>query len=78
MLAVIEMLPQMVRAGDYDRHHMALRQMTKIASRVGTFETHISLRDSFKAGASAEMDVVREEVQAAILLQAFTDLDEEE
>lgn len=78
MSPVIEMLPQMVRAGDYDRHHMALRQMTKIASRVGTFETHISLRDSFKAGASAEMDVVREEVQAAILLQAFTDLDEEE
>lgn len=78
MLPVIEVLPQMVRAGDYDRHHMVLRQMTKIASRVETFEAHISLRGSFKAGASAEIDVVREEVQAAISLQAFTDLDDEE
>ncbi|ATF93800.1 DEAD/DEAH box helicase [Cedecea neteri] len=78
MLPVIEMLPLMVRAGDYDRHHMVLRQMTKIASRVETFEEHISLRGSFKAGASAEIDIVKEDVQAAITLQAFTDLDDEE
>nr|WP_314508573.1 DEAD/DEAH box helicase [uncultured Pantoea sp.] len=76
MLPLIEMLPQMVRTGDYDRHHTALRQMKKIASRVGTFETLISMRDSFKAGASADMDAVRDEVQAAISLQVFTDLDD--
>lgn len=75
MSPMIDMLPQMVRAGDYDRHHTALRQMTKIASRVGTFEVHIALRGSFRAGASEEMDVVREEINAAIVLQAFTDFD---
>jgi superfamily II DNA/RNA helicase len=68
MLPVIDMLPQMVRAGDYDRHHTALRQMTTVTSRVETFEAHVALRGSFKAGASAEMDVVREEVTIAMLL----------
>lgn len=29
MPSIINMLSQMVRAGDYDRHHMALRQMIK-------------------------------------------------
>jgi replicative superfamily II helicase len=78
MLPVIDMLPQMVRAGDYDRHHAALRQMTTAASRVETFESYLSLRGSFKAEPSAEMAVVRDEVTAAILLQSFTDLGEEE
>lgn len=77
-LPVIDMLPQMVRAGDYDRHHSALRQMTTNASRVETFGAHVALRGSFKAGASAEMDVVRGEVTTAMFLQAFTDLDDEE
>lgn len=78
LLPVIDMLPQMVRAGDYDRHHAALRQMTTAASRVETFEAHTALRGSFKAGASAEMDVVRDEVTTATLLRSFTDLDDEE
>jgi superfamily II DNA/RNA helicase len=77
MPPVIEMLPQMVRAGDYDRHHTALRQATKNASRVGTFEMHITLRDSYRVEASAAMDAVREEVNTAILLQAFTDFNDE-
>ncbi|WP_368889323.1 DEAD/DEAH box helicase [Morganella morganii] len=77
MSLVIEMLPQMVRAGDYDRHHMALRQINKIASRVETFETHVLLRDSFKAGAYAEMDVVRKDVKTAISHQKFMDLDDD-
>ena len=77
-LPVVDMLPQMVRAGDHDRHHTALRQMTTNASRVETFGAYVSLRGSFKAGASAEMDVVRDEVTTAMLLQSFTDLDDEE
>ncbi|MBE9013851.1 DEAD/DEAH box helicase, partial [Pseudanabaenaceae cyanobacterium LEGE 13415] len=77
-LPVVDMLPQMVRVGDHDRHHTALRQMTTNASRVETFGAYVSLRGSFKAGASAEMDVVRDEVTTAMLLQSFTDLDDEE
>lgn len=76
ILPVINMLPQMVRAGDYDRHHTALRQMITNASRVKTLEEHVALRGYFKAGASAEMDAVREEVSSAMLLRAFTDLDD--
>lgn len=78
MLPAIDMLSQMVRAGDYDRHHAALRQMTTAASRVDTFESCLALRGHFKAGPSAEMDVVRDEVTTAILIQSFTDLGEEE
>ncbi len=77
MLPLIDMLPQMVRAGDYDRHHAALRQRKATSSRVETFEEHVALRVFFRAGASAEMEIVREEARAAILLRAFTDFDNE-
>lgn len=78
MLPVIDMLPQMVRAGDHDRHHAAMRLMKTAASRVSTFETHLALRESFKASASAEMDTVRDEVTTAILVQTLSDWDEED
>jgi len=78
ILPVVDMLPQMVRAGDYDRHHAAMRLMKTSASRVETFETHLALRESFKAGASAEMDTVRDEVTAAMLVQSLSDWDDED
>lgn len=78
VLPIIDMLPQMVRAGDYDRHHAALRQITTAASRVETFEACLALRGHFKAGPSAEMDVVRNEVTAAMLFQSFKGLNDEE
>ena len=62
-----------IRDRDYDRHHAALRQSTSNASRVETFETYSALQGYFMAGASAEMDVVRDEVSTAILLQSFND-----
>jgi hypothetical protein len=52
--------------------------MTTIASRVETFELYVGLSEFFNIGASAEMEVVREEVTSAMLLQAFKDIDEEE
>lgn len=78
LLPVIDMLPQMVRAGDYNRHHAILRQSTAAASRVGTYETYLSLRDRFNAGPDAEMEAVREEVETALILRSFTVLDDEE
>lgn len=78
LLPVIDMLPQMVRAGDYNRHHAILRQSTAAPSRVGTYETYLSLRDRFNAGPDAEMEAVREEVETALILRAFTVLDDEE
>lgn len=77
-LPVIDMLPQMVRAGDHDRHQAALRQMTTSASRVETFEACVSMREYFKAGPVAEMDAIRNEVTNAMMVQAFADLNEEE
>lgn len=78
MLPLIDMLPQMVRAGDYDRHHTALRQMIASSSRIESFEAIVALRGSFKADAYAEMDVVREEVSSAIVLQSFMASDDEQ
>ncbi len=76
LLPLIDMLPQMVRAGDYDRHQAALRQMTAAASRIETFEARASMRAYFKAGPLSEMEIVREEVTNALMIQAFTDLNE--
>lgn len=52
--------------------------MTTNASRVETYEAHVALRGTFKAGASAEMEVVRDEVTTAMLLQSFAELDDED
>ncbi|CAE6953574.1 hypothetical protein R69608_05970 [Paraburkholderia nemoris] len=78
MPPVIDMLPQMVRAGDHDRHHAALRQTKTIASRVETFESYLALRPYFKTGPSADMDAVRNDVTTAILLRSITELSDEE
>jgi superfamily II DNA/RNA helicase len=77
-LPLVDMLPQMVRAGDHDRHQTALRQMTTAASRVETFEACAAIRGYFKAGASSEMEIIRDEVTSAMMIQAFTDLSEDE
>ena len=77
-LPVVEMLPQMVRAGDHDRHHSALRQMRTVASRVETFEASVALAKYFSAGSSAEMDAVRDEVTSALMIQSLEDLGEDD
>ena len=76
-LPVVEMLPQMVRAGDHDRHHSALRQLRTVASRVETFEASVALAKYFSAGSSAEGDVVRDEVTRALIIHSLEDLGEE-
>ncbi|MBP6018375.1 MAG: DEAD/DEAH box helicase [Burkholderiaceae bacterium] len=76
MMPVIDMLPQMVRAGDHDRYQAALRQMTTAASRVETFEKCVAMRKYFTADPAAKTDTIRDEVNAAIAFQAFMDLDE--
>ena len=78
LLPVIDMLPQMVRAGDYDRHHTALRQMTTNASRVETFAARMALGGAFKASATAEIDIVREEVKTANMMQSLTSFGDDE
>ncbi|WCE10204.1 DEAD/DEAH box helicase [Pseudomonas sp. JBR1] len=74
---IIELLPQMVKAGDYDRHHMALRQIAILPSRVGTFKMHTEMTIYFKADALAEMDVIRDEINLAILQQTFSSSSED-
>lgn len=77
-LPVIEMLPQMVRAGDHDRHHSALRQMSTVASRAETFEAAAGLAKYFSAESSAKMDAVRNEVTNALVIQSLGDFDKDD
>ncbi|PCD02449.1 DEAD/DEAH box helicase [Sphingomonas spermidinifaciens] len=76
LLPVVEMLPQMVRAGDHDRHHTALRQMRTVASRVATYEASVKLAKHFSALSTAEMDAVRDDVNRAMIIESFDDFGE--
>ncbi|XHS00620.1 hypothetical protein ACFB49_22190 [Sphingomonas sp. DBB INV C78] len=78
LLPVVEMLPQMVRAGDHDRHHTALRQMRTVASRVATYEASVTLAKHFSAGSTAEMDAIRDEVTQAMIIESLEDFGEED
>lgn len=74
-LSVIDMLPQMVRAGDHDRHHAVLRQTQSISSRVQTYELCEELRSHFSKGPLSSIEEVRDDVRAAILMKVFTGSD---
>ena len=71
---VIEMLQQMVKAGDFNRHHSSLRRETNSTSRVGSYEEFKTMADSFVANASAELETVQDEVRHALDLRSFSDI----
>ena len=74
-LPIIDMLPQMVKNGDYDRHHMALRQYVPGASRVITYKTYEQHCTHFTKSSSMSFDSVRDEVSMALNAALFDDLD---
>jgi hypothetical protein len=74
-LPMIDMLPQMLRNGDYDRHHMALRQNTPGASRVTTYKTYEQHCTHFTKSSSMSFDSVRKEVSTALIAAMFDDFD---
>ena len=73
---VIEMLQQMTKAGDFNRHHFCLRKETNNASRVGSYEDLKTIADGFSADASAELEAVQNEVRHALILRSFSSLDD--
>lgn len=68
---VIEMLQQMVKAGDFNRHHSCLRRETNSTSRVGSYEELETMADDFEADGSAELETVQNEVKHAIIIRSF-------
>ena len=66
-LSVIDMLPQMVRAGDYDRHHTVLRQTQTVSSRVQTYDICETLRPRFSAPPLSSIEEIRNDVSMAML-----------
>jgi len=70
---VIEMLPQMIRAGDHTRHHAILRQLQAVSSRVKTYKRCEQLRSNFSAGPQSSIEEIRHDVTLATLVEAFTD-----
>lgn len=67
-LPVIDMLPLMVRAGDYDRHQAVLRQTQTVSSRVQTYYLCEELRSRFSAGPLSSIEEVLNDVSTAILM----------
>lgn len=71
---VIAMLQQMVKAGDFNRHHSCLRRETNSTSRVGSYEDLQTMLDGFSADASAELETVQDEVSLALALRSFSSI----
>ncbi|MDD1139180.1 DEAD/DEAH box helicase [Pseudomonas sp. TNT2022 ID233] len=70
---IIEMLPQMIRAGDHTRHHAILRQLQAVSSRVKTYKRCEQLSSSFSAGPQSSIEEIRHDITLATLAEAFTD-----
>jgi hypothetical protein len=71
---VIEMLQQMVKAGDFNRHHSCFRRETNSTTRVGSYEDLKTIGDGFSADASADLDTVHNEVREALALRLFSSI----
>lgn len=71
---VIEMLQQMVKAGDFNRHHFCLRRETNSITRVGSYEELQTIADGFSAGSSAELETVLNEVRLALAVKSFSSI----
>jgi superfamily II DNA/RNA helicase len=69
---IIEMLPQMIRAGDLTRHHAILRQLQAVSSRVKTHKRWEKLRPNFSAGPQSTIEEIRNDVTMATLVEVFT------
>lgn len=74
---IIELLQQMVKMGDFDRHHYCLRLETNSSTRVGSFEDYTSLKERFTADAEAALEVVRHDVTTALAFRLLISLDDE-
>ncbi len=72
-LPLVDLLPQMLKNGDHDRHHMALRQSVG-ASRVATFKLYKEYRSYFSESSSMSFDSVRDEVKIALFAELFQEL----
>ena len=72
---VIDMLQQMVKAGDHNRHHSVLRQMTASTTRVGCFEEYEKLREHFTIDPQSDFDAVRNDVEKAVIIHEFSKLE---
>ncbi|SEK17495.1 DEAD/DEAH box helicase [Pacificibacter marinus] len=73
---IIEMLQQMVKAGDFNRHHAWLRRETNNTSRVGSYEELKTIEDGFSADANADLDTVHNEVRVALAIRMFSSIDD--
>ncbi|APO82540.1 DEAD/DEAH box helicase [Pseudomonas putida] len=70
-LEIVDLLPQMVRYGDHDRHHMVLRQNMTDSSRVSTYHAYKRYKSRFNTSSMISFDSVRDEVNEAIFLEAL-------
>ncbi|MFJ4397317.1 DEAD/DEAH box helicase [Pseudomonas sp. NPDC089396] len=74
-LEFIELLPQMIRAGDHDRHQFVLRQNMVGSSRVATYDAYIRHLQSFDLNPNVSLDVVRSEVSGVLMLELLKGFD---
>ncbi|TKK28972.1 DEAD/DEAH box helicase [Pseudomonas sp. CFBP13528] len=74
-LDFIELLPQMIRAGDYNRHQFVLRQNMAGSSRVAIHEAYLRLQASFDLNPNSSIDAVRSEVRDALFLDLLRGFD---
>lgn len=68
---IIELLQQMVKAGDFDRHQYCLRLESESNTRVGCFEEYSSLKEKFTVIPDADIETIRQEVSSVYIFQMF-------
>lgn len=72
---IIELLQQMVKVGDFDRHQYCLRWETGSDTRVGCFEEYSSLKENFTMNPDADIDTIRQNVSVAHAIQMFSSVE---
>ena len=72
---IIELLQQMVKVGDFDRHQYCLRWETGSDTRVGCFEEYFSLKEHITLNPDDDIDTIRQNVSLARAIQVFSSVE---
>ncbi|PLT82569.1 DEAD/DEAH box helicase [Sinorhizobium medicae] len=71
---IVDMLPQMIRNGDRNRHHAVIRAREANTTRVSSHKIYMEFMGGFDFDSTSPIETIRDQVDTAYTMRAFSDV----
>lgn len=71
---IIDMLPQMIRNGDRNRHHAVIRAREANTTRVSSHKIYLEFMGGFDFDPTSPIETIRDQVDTAYTMRAFSEV----